>query len=108
MGAKTRPIFGYPFIVLWGLMLGSHPSYIDDERDAAQREGAPQTAIYSRSRTSQRLAGTRTSWETITDIRSPLTIDRLLDLARDRKYPVEVRDALAAHKETLLDERTRA
>jgi hypothetical protein len=50
----------YPYIVAWGRLTGAYSSYIRDQVDLAEAEGAPPHAIYRRS------DGTWATTETVT------------------------------------------
>lgn len=39
----------YPFIRAWGTYMGSYPYYIEGEKERAEKDNAPGTALFRRS-----------------------------------------------------------
>jgi hypothetical protein len=69
---ETEKSLDYPYIRLWGKMLGSMPYYINDQVRRARKDGAPQNATFF-STDEQR-------WQTTDDITANQT-RRILGLA---------------------------
>ena len=61
----------YKYIWAWGKLLGSYPYYMENEAEKAEREKAPETAIYRKD------DGT---WATFEDIKSDVTKRSLLKI----------------------------
>lgn len=75
------PTTEYPFIDIWGRMLGSQAYYIADEKARAKADNAPQTAIYKRQ---------DGSWATVNDISSAHTKHQVEQLARERGIDIDL------------------
>lgn len=70
--AKKKPA-DFRHLAAWGRMLGSHPSYVREEQEAAARADAPLDAIYYRE---------REGWARYSEVTEPRTraaIERMLE-----------------------------
>lgn len=78
----------YPFIRLWGQLMGSFSYYIQDQLERARQTNAPRTATFERT-----LAGGAKSgeWATVEGIQDGNTIYALKQMAQRAgiKWPTE-------------------
>jgi|SRR5215471_2548257 len=61
---ETMNSTNYPYIRAWSRLMGSHAFYVSAQVERAQREGAPQDAIYRAT----------DGWRTIRDVKDPVTL----------------------------------
>lgn len=85
---------GYPYVRIWGYIMGSKHDFIKDEIDRARTEGAPPLAIFKRD---------TGRWATLDSIESVTTLQAMFN----RAEPIH-RQAITERISTLTDRRKTA
>jgi hypothetical protein len=73
MGNKPMPSIKHKYVVAWGKYVGSKDYYIKDQLALAEKDNAPENAIYKRS------SG---DWATTAEIEDPNIVASLTDYVK--------------------------